>query len=76
MFGWFDKAFRLLAKFMKKFHIFLSHRDGKYIRQLLFVLDFCKITISAFKKPNLDKIYDISGKDRITYIEIIKKLEK
>ena len=77
MFGWFDKKhLGWLAKFMKKFHIFPIPGDGKYIRQPLFVLDFCKIIISALKKPNLDKIYDISGKDRITYIEIIKKIRE
>ena len=50
MFGWFDrKHLGWLRKFMKKTPIFPIPGNGKYIRQPLYVKDFCKIIVSCIK---------------------------
>ena len=76
MFGLFDrKHLGWLSRFMRKFPIFPIPGNGQYIRQPLFVEDFVKILASTLfikKKGTLD----ISGKEQITYILIIKEIKK
>jgi nucleoside-diphosphate-sugar epimerase len=76
MFGLFDrKHLGWLSRFMRKFPIFPIPGNGQYIRQPLFVVDFVKILASTLfiKKKG---ILDISGKEQITYISIIKEIKK
>jgi len=76
MFGLFDrKHLGWLSRFMRKFPIFPIPGNGQYIRQPLFVEDFVKILASTLfiKKKG---ILDISGKEQITYISIIKEIKK
>jgi len=76
MFGLFDrKHLGWLSRFMRKFPIFPIPGNGQYIRQPLFVEDFVKILASTLfiKKKG---ILDISGKEQLTYISIIKEIKK
>lgn len=76
MFGLFDrKHLGWLSRFMRKFPIFPIPGNGQYIRQPLFVEDFVKILASTLfiKRKG---ILDISGKEQITYISIIKEIKK
>lgn len=77
MFGWFDrKHLGWLSRFMTKVPIFPIPGKGKYIRQPLYVQDFCNIIISCMKNINLNETYDISGLEKIYYIDIISHIKK
>jgi nucleoside-diphosphate-sugar epimerase len=77
MFGWFDrKHLGWLSRFMTKVPIFPIPGKGKYIRQPLYVQDFCNIIISCMKNINLNETYDISGLEKIYYIDIIFHIKK
>ncbi|MDA9637000.1 NAD(P)-dependent oxidoreductase [SAR86 cluster bacterium] len=77
MFGWFDrKHLGWLSRFMIKTPIFPIPGNGKYIRQPLYVKDFCNIIISALRNNYENKIYDISGLKKIFYIDIIKIIKE
>jgi nucleoside-diphosphate-sugar epimerase len=77
MFGWFDrKHLGWLSRFMSKVPLFPVPGHGKYIRQPLYVGDFCKIIISCIELEIPNNIYDISGLEKINYIDIIKEIKK
>lgn len=77
MFGWFDrKHLGWLSRFMRKTPIFPIPGHGQYMRQPLYEKDFCKIIISAMSKRIENKIFDITGRDEIDYIDIIKLIKK
>lgn len=77
MFGWFDrKHLGWLARFMKKVPLFPIPGNGRYMRQPLYVGDFCNIIISCIKQPISGKAFNISGLEKIDYIDIIKQIKK
>jgi len=77
MFGWFDrKHLGWLSRFMKKVPVFPIPGDGKYIRQPLYVKDFCNIIISVLKEKPKNKIYDITGCEKVYYVDIIRSIKK
>ena len=77
MFGWFDrKHLGWLAKFMKKFLVFPIPGNGRFIRQPLYVGDFCKVIISCLLDYKLVGVYEISGLEKISYITLMKLLRK
>jgi nucleoside-diphosphate-sugar epimerase len=77
MFGWFDKKhLGWLSRFMKKIHIFPIPGDGKYMRQPLYVRDFCSVIISCMEKQPDGKIYNVTGDEKIDYIDIIRTIKK
>lgn len=77
MYGWFDrKHLGWLSRFMKKVPFFPIPGNGKYMRQPLYVGDFCKIIISCIKGNIKKGIYNISGQERIYYIDIIRKIRE
>ena len=77
MFGWFDrKHLGWLAKFMKKFFIFPIPGNGRFIRQPLYVGDFCKVIISCLLDNKLVGVYEITGLEKISYISLMKLLRK
>ncbi len=77
MFGWFDpKHLGWLSRFMQKTPIFPVPGDGRFIRQPLYVQDFCRIIISCCKKRPENRVYDITGHERVYYIDIIRKIKK
>jgi nucleoside-diphosphate-sugar epimerase len=77
MFGWFDKKhLGWLSRFMEKIPIFPIPGDGKYLRQPLYVRDFCGVVIKAMELQPDNKTYDIIGKEKIDYIDIIRTIKK
>lgn len=77
MFGWFDrKHFGWLSRFMKRMPVFPIPGHGKYMRQPLYVKDFCNIIISCIEMQPDKKIYNISGNEHVDYIDIIRTIKK
>lgn len=74
MFGWFDrKHLGWLARFMARAPLFPIPGSGRYVRQALFELDFCAI-IAACLEREITGEYNISGLERIDYIELIRMI--
>lgn len=46
------------------------------MRQPLYAGDFCDIIISSIHKPNINGIFNISGHEKIDYIDMIRMLKK
>lgn len=77
MFGWFDrKHLGWLSRFMKKTPCFPIPGDGRFLRQPLYVGDFCHIIISCIENPSITGIYNISGQEKIDYIDIIRAIKR
>jgi nucleoside-diphosphate-sugar epimerase len=77
MYGWFDrKHLGWLARFMMRAPVFPVPGDGRYIRQPLYVGDFCDIIAACLEAPRAGEAYNISGQERITYIDLIRALKQ
>jgi nucleoside-diphosphate-sugar epimerase len=77
MFGWFDrKRLGWLSRFMKKTPVFPIPGDGRYMRQPLYVGDFCNIIISCIEKRIPNGVYNISGYEKVDYIDIIGEIKR
>jgi len=77
MFGWFDpKHLGWLSRFMAKIPVFPIPGHGRYIRQPLYVLDFCRVLIACANTRPAGKIYDIVGEEDVTYIDIIRTIKR
>jgi nucleoside-diphosphate-sugar epimerase len=77
MFGWFDrKHLGWLSRFMQKVPIFPIPGHGRYMRQPLYVGDFCDIIISCLEHRTQGGIYNISGHERIDYIDVIREIKQ
>lgn len=77
MFGWFDrKHLGWLSRFMKKVPIFPIPGHGRYMRQPLYVGDFSSIIISCIENKIANGIYNISGHEKIDYIDIIREIRQ
>ena len=77
MFGWFDrKHLGWLSRFMKKLPIFPIPGDGRYMRQPLYVGDFCNVIISCIENRVANGIYNISGHEEVDYIDIIREIKR
>ena len=75
MFGWFDrKHLGWLSRFMKQVPVFPIPGNGKYQRQPLYVGDFCHIIISCIEQSGPTGVYNISGFEKIDYIDIIRRI--
>lgn len=75
MFGWFDrKHLGWLARFMKRVPVFPIPGDGQYIRQPLYVGDFCNVIISAVENPRPGNAYNISGQTRVAFIDLMREV--
>ena len=76
MFGWFDrKHLGWLSRFMKKVPVFPIPGDGRYTRQPLYVGDFCDVIISCIEHPEISGIFNISGHEKVDYIDIIRQIK-
>jgi nucleoside-diphosphate-sugar epimerase len=76
MFGWFDrKHLGWLSRFMKKVPFFPIPGNGKFMRQPLYVGDFCNIIISCIKNKEIHGVFNITGLERIDYIDIIREIK-
>lgn len=77
MFGWFDrKHLGWLSRFMKKAPLFPVPGHGRYLRQPLYSGDFCKVIISCLENGIDDGIFNISGHEKIDYIDIIREIKR
>lgn len=76
MFGWFDrKHLGWLARFMARAPVFPIPGNGRFVRQALFELDFCAV-IAACLERELTGEYNISGLQRIEYIDLIRMIRE
>jgi nucleoside-diphosphate-sugar epimerase len=76
MFGWFDrKHVGWLARFMQRTPIFPIPGDGRYLRQPLYVGDFCDIIASSLEHETTGA-YNITGQQRIDYIDLIRAVKQ
>jgi len=77
MFGWFDrKHLGWLSRFMKKVPVFPIPGHGRYMRQPLYVGDFCNIIISCIEHRVRDGVFNISGHEQVDYIDIIREIKR
>ncbi len=77
MFGWFDrKHLGWLSRFMKKVPVFPIPGNGRYMRQPLYVGDFCNVIISCMEKRLQDGIFNITGHEKVDYIDIIRQIRR
>jgi nucleoside-diphosphate-sugar epimerase len=77
MFGWFDrKHLGWLSRFMKKVPVFPIPGKGLYMRQPLYVGDFCNVIISCIDNNVRDGIYNITGHVKVNYIDIIREIKQ
>jgi len=77
MFGWFDrKHLGWLSRFMKRMPIFPVPGHGRYIRQPLYVGNFCGIIISCLEARDYNGVFNITGYERITYIDIVRTVKR
>jgi nucleoside-diphosphate-sugar epimerase len=77
MFGWFDrKHLGWLARFMKSAPVFPVPGSGRYLRQPLYVGDFCDIVTACIDQRRAGEVFNISGQQRIEYIELIRLLKE
>lgn len=76
MFGWFDrKHVGWLARFMQRAPIFPIPGSGKFLRQPLFAGDFCEVIASSIEHE-ITGAYNITGQERIDYIDLIRAVKK
>ena len=76
MFGWFDrKHLGWLSQFMSASPVFPIPGSGHYIRQPLYAGDFTDIILSCIVNHPSPGCYNISGKEKISYIDIIRRIK-
>ena len=77
MFGWFDrKHLGWLARFMQRTPVFPVPGDGHYLRQPLYVGDFCDIIASCIETPRPGQAFNISGHETLPYIDLIRAVKE
>ena len=77
MFGWFDrKHLGWLSRFMQKVPVFPIPGHGRYMRQPLYVGDFCNVIIACLEGRVRQGIYNISGHEKVDYIDIIREIKR
>lgn len=77
MFGWFDrKHLGWLSRFMNKVPVFPIPGHGRYMRQPLYVGDFCNVIIGCIEDPSITGVYNISGHEEVDYIDIIREIKR
>lgn len=77
MYGWFDrKHLGWLARFMRRVPVFPIPGRGDFMRQPLYAGDFCSIILSCIESRRGQGIYNISGHERIDYIDIIQEIRR
>ena len=75
MFGWFDrKHLGWLSRFMRKVPVFPIPGHGRYMRQPLYVGDFCEIIISCLERRTVTGVFNISGHESIDYVDMIREI--
>jgi len=76
MFGWFDrKHLGWLSRFMHRVPVFPVPGHGRYMRQPLYVRDFCQIVLSCIRRRINGGTFDISGREQVDYIDIVRAIK-
>ncbi|QGZ96544.1 NAD-dependent epimerase/dehydratase family protein [Terricaulis silvestris] len=76
MFGWFDrKHLGWLRRFMERTPVFPIPGSGDYLRQPLYAGDFAAIIASSLERRT-QGIYNISGLERVTYVQMIRMIKQ
>ncbi len=76
MFGWFDrKHLGWLSQFMSSMPVFPIPGHGEYMRQPLYAGDFSEIIIACIAQRPPSQSYNVSGKEKATFIDIIRKIK-
>ncbi len=76
MFGWFDrKHLGWLKRFMERAPVFPIPGHGNYTRQPLYGGDFSAI-VAACLRGEITGAYNISGQERIGYINLIRRIKQ
>lgn len=76
MFGWFDrKHLGWLRRFMDRAPVFPIPGDGRYLRQPLYGGDFAAIVAACIERRTTGA-YNISGLERVTYVELIRLIKQ
>ena len=74
--GWFDrKHVGWLARFMQRVPVFPIPGSGKFLRQPLYAADFCDLIVSSIMNETTGT-YNITGQERIDYIDLIRAVKK
>jgi len=77
MFGWFDrKHLGWLSRLMKKIPVFPIPGNGRFMRQPLYAGDFSNIVISCIENRIPGGIFNISGHEKIDYIDMIRIIKQ
>jgi nucleoside-diphosphate-sugar epimerase len=77
MFGWFDrKHLGWLSRLMQKIPVFPVPGNGRFMRQPLYVGDFCEVIISCIENRISSGVFNISGHEKIDYIDMIRLIKK
>lgn len=77
MFGWFDrKHLGWLARFMRKIPLFPIPGSGQFIRQPLYVGDFCVLIQRCLENEGLCGVYDITGFEKVSYLNLMRQLRR
>jgi uncharacterized protein YbjT (DUF2867 family) len=77
MFGWFDpKHLGWLARFLERAPLFPVPGHGRYMRQPLYIRDFCRIVAVCLERRPHGSVFDLVGRERIDYIDIIRAIRK
>jgi len=75
MFGWFDrKHLGWLSRFMQRIPVFPIPGSGRYMRQPLYNLDFCRIIESCLAGERGGEVHNISGMQEVDYVDIIREI--
>ena len=75
MFGWFDrKHLGWLSRFMRKVPVFPIPGHGRYMRQPLYVGDFCDVIVSCLERRTFAGAFNISGHEEIDYVDMIREI--
>jgi nucleoside-diphosphate-sugar epimerase len=76
MFGLFDrKHIGWLGRFMKRTPVFPVPGSGRYIRQPLYVGDFCDVIFNSLDKE-ITGTYPVTGVEQIDYIDLMRLVNK
>jgi uncharacterized protein YbjT (DUF2867 family) len=77
MFGWFDrKHLGWLSRFMRRVPIFPIPGHGRYVRQPLYVGDFCCVILRCLARRPRGETLSISGVERILFVDMIRAIRR
>ncbi len=77
MFGRFDrKHLGWLARFMQRAPVFPVPGSGNYIRQPLYVGDFCNILVACLERRLTGASYNISGLERVPFVQLMQMVRE